>query len=91
VFDISIAKIEREENALHVFEGRYTPTQCLASFPNHMVSGKEEKEAVLSLLTCDDALAWMHNLIRQLFEGMAARKHRSVSHRVADVAARNAL
>jgi len=73
VFDVSIAKIEREENTLHIWEGDYTNTQYLTPFPYHLVVGKEEKEAVLSMLTCDDALAWMHDLIGRLLDGIINR------------------
>ena len=74
IFDISVAKIEKKGYKLHVWEGPYSGLQCLASFPNHLVPDEKDKEALLSHLTCNDALAWMYQLERQLLDGKVAQK-----------------
>ena len=69
IFDISIAKIERKGQKLHVWEGPYGELQCLATFPTHLITDEKDKEALLSHLTCNDTLAWMYELERQLLDG----------------------
>ena len=61
-FDVSIEKVERRENEVHVWEGEYGPTQSLIAFPNHLA-------ALLAMLTCNDQLIDMGNLICLLLGG----------------------
>ena len=90
IFDISVAKIEKKGHKLHVWEGPYSDMQCLVPFPNHLVLDEKDKEALLSHLTCNDTLAWMYELERQLLDGIMSPKI-PVNDRVANMFPRRNL
>lgn len=70
LFDRAIIRIERENGRSFIYEGLVPDpiTSCdyLQPFPNHLVNNDEEKRSVLSHLSCNDAIGWMHDLIKHV-------------------------
>jgi hypothetical protein len=74
VFDKLIVKIEkRKDGKIYLHEGRYQPLRShldfLESFPARLCESEEDKQTVLAHLACDEASAWMHELIGYFLEG----------------------
>jgi hypothetical protein len=68
VFDLSIKKVEKKGDDLYVYEGDYAPETILVPFPESLVEGND-KRGLLTLLTCEDAIANMEPFIGRLLEG----------------------
>lgn len=68
VFDLSIKKVEKKGDDLYVYEGDYAPETILVPFPESLVEGND-KRGLLTLLTCEDAIANMQPFIERLLEG----------------------
>lgn len=73
LFDRAIISIKRENGKLFIYEGPVPDpvSSCdyLQAFPDHLVKNDEEKLAVLSHLSCNDAIGWMHDLIKHMLTG----------------------
>jgi hypothetical protein len=41
----------------------------LHSFPSHLFENEEEQQAILVYLACDDAVGWMHELVKHMLAG----------------------
>lgn len=58
---------------MYLHEGLYQPLKShvdfLESFPARLCENEEDKQAVLAHLACDEASAWMHELIGYFLEG----------------------
>jgi hypothetical protein len=77
VFDRRIVKIEEKNGKLYLHEQR--PPQMdfemlrlldfLVPFPTHLCRTKQDRQSIASYLACNDALAWMHDVIKDLLEG----------------------
>ncbi|KAK5163939.1 uncharacterized protein LTR77_010334 [Saxophila tyrrhenica] len=70
-YDINIADIKEVDGKLHVcvsLKNFTAPT--FFPFPNHLVRNKDDKKAILTLLSCTDALATMAELVRMCFDGL---------------------
>ncbi|KAH7317881.1 hypothetical protein BKA65DRAFT_570420 [Rhexocercosporidium sp. MPI-PUGE-AT-0058] len=74
VFDKNIAKIEQKDGKLYIHDKDLRAdvktvqgeTDRIVSFPHEMCNTDEDKKAVLVHLTCSDAIAWMHDLVKYL-------------------------
>ena len=67
-FERLINKVERKGRTLYLYEGDYT-WRCLVPFPAAMFPNEEEKRAVLMYKTCNDAVAFMHTMMKVMLEG----------------------
>ena len=72
-FDGHLKEVVKEENGrmcMHlqrnVVSADILPLQ---PFPNHLFESEEDKKPVLSWLTCNESLIWMHELLEKVFEG----------------------
>lgn len=45
------------------------PCDVLHPFPAMLALDENDKKAVLSYTACEDAVAWMHHLVRYMLEG----------------------
>lgn len=69
-WDTPIAKIDIKEDALVIYDGvQPTKQKYFVDFPHQLVKGKETKMAVLCTLACNEPLAWMLSLLRELLKG----------------------
>lgn len=79
VFDLSIVEVIRDTNGpsekphLWLREGHYadifTPFDALVPFPTDLFNNKAERDAVLSLNACSDAVGWMGNSVKEMLGG----------------------
>ncbi|PVH78501.1 hypothetical protein DL98DRAFT_590244 [Cadophora sp. DSE1049] len=77
MFDKLIARIDKTQGRLIVYEGRYNPlitaeTDCLIQFPSKLCQTEKEKQSVLVHLACDDASAWLHDILKYTLAGIAS-------------------
>ncbi|KAI4687394.1 hypothetical protein J4E81_008244 [Alternaria sp. BMP 2799] len=68
---VRLSDIEDRADAL-IFHGGGMPNELgyLVKFPQHLVTNDHTKKAMLCAFSCDEALAWMHDLLAGLTEGM---------------------
>ena len=74
MFDKLIARIDKTEGRLVIHEGRYNPqitaeTDCLVPFPEKLCQTEKDKKSVLVHLACDDASAWLHEILKYVLAG----------------------
>lgn len=77
VFDKSIVKIIRKVNdgkrSYFLYEGNYPdivhPHNILVPFPDHLVQDMEEKNAVLCMMACTDAMAFFYRVVEYVLQG----------------------
>ncbi|KAL5331998.1 hypothetical protein ACEPPN_001541 [Leptodophora sp. 'Broadleaf-Isolate-01'] len=77
LFDKYIERIEKRDGRLVLYEGQYktlvtAQTDCLIPFPDNLCQTPEEKLSVLAHLSCDDASAWLHDILKYILVGIAA-------------------
>ena len=82
VFEKLFTKVHEKDGILYLTEGQYDKDDVLIPFPEELVKNRRDREAVLTHLTCMDALGWMHNFIKMMLEG--------TSHSVAIILTRTA-
>ena len=68
LFDLKLTKIEVIGNEIHVHEGAYNE-RLTQEFPERLIPSPAVREAVLTHLSCNDAMFLAHSLFRTLFEG----------------------
>ncbi|CZT08056.1 uncharacterized protein RAG0_13280 [Rhynchosporium agropyri] len=72
-------KIEKSEGRLVLYEGQYSlstpfitaPTDCLIPFPETLCQTAEDKKSILVHLSCDDASAWLHEVLMYILVDIA--------------------
>ena len=74
MFDKLIARIDKTEGRLIVYEGRYKPRitaemDCLIPFPAKLCQAENDKKSVLVHLVCDDASAWLQDILKYILTG----------------------
>lgn len=74
LFDKYIERIEKRDGRLVLYEGQYktlvtAQTDCLIPFPDNLCQTPEEKLSVLAHLSCDDASAWLHDILKYILVG----------------------
>lgn len=71
VFDKKIDRVEEKNGKLYVYEGEYGIDSCipLIPFPAELFNNKKDKQAVLTHLTCGDAVAYTCDLAEYLLTG----------------------
>jgi hypothetical protein len=73
VFDKLIDRVERRNGKIYLYQGEYPkegrPMDLLQSFPSHLLESEEEQQAVLVHLASDDAVGWMHELVKHMLTG----------------------
>ena len=67
-FDKMFRKIERQGKDLYMYEVEYD-WQIPVPFPSALISSENERRAVLAYRSCDDALAYMYEIIKVLLKG----------------------
>ncbi|KAL2065309.1 hypothetical protein VTL71DRAFT_2978 [Oculimacula yallundae] len=77
MFDKLVVKMEKTEGRVHLYEGIYDPVylsdiQCLIPFPTGLCQTAEDKMSLLVQLACDDASAWLDELIIYILSGIAS-------------------
>lgn len=71
-FDLLIERVEKNGKDLLIYEASYGKTQeCYFQFPDHLLPDERDKQAVLTYLTCGDAVGYMHELFKTLLDGEA--------------------
>tara|TARA_R110002003_G_scaffold110_5_gene9291 strand:+ start:4780 stop:5205 length:426 start_codon:yes stop_codon:yes gene_type:complete len=69
-WDTPIAKIEDTEDALIIYDGDQSLNKdYFVDFPHHLIKNRRAKMAILSMMMCNEPLAWMHNLLQGLVGG----------------------
>ncbi|MCJ1398892.1 hypothetical protein MMC11_002093 [Xylographa trunciseda] len=63
VFDKLFTKVEEKNGLLLLTEGLYAQDDIFVPFPETLAKTKLDRQAILTHLTCTDALGWMHNFI----------------------------
>ncbi|MCJ1243797.1 hypothetical protein MMC30_000994 [Trapelia coarctata] len=71
-FDKLIIKVEEKDGMLLLTEGYYDIDDVLVPFPDELVKNERDRQAVLTHLTCADALGWMHDFMRLILKGFHA-------------------
>ena len=82
VFDKEIIRIEEAAGKLRIHEAPLTEgpkidVDFLHRFPTALFSGPEKeqkKKALLTMLACTDAMAWMHDLAKYLLNGQLPKE-----------------
>ena len=77
VFDKLVIRIEETAGKLRIHEAPLTEgpqmeLDSLHPFPTALLFGPEKghnKKALLTMLACTDAVAWMHDLVKYLLDG----------------------
>jgi len=81
LFDKLVVKIEEKGGKLYIHEGIYdllinehgipyqTEIGVLYPFPSDLIANPTDKHAVLSFLGCEDALAYLSEIIKKMLEG----------------------
>lgn len=69
VFDLNITRIDVSGGTIHLHAGAYDE-RVTHDFPDHLISDSAVHDALLSHLSCNDAMVLMHSLFRGLFKGM---------------------
>ena len=64
----------KTEGRLIVYEGRYKPRitaemDCLIPFPAKLCQAENDKKSVLVHLVCDDASAWLQDILKYILTG----------------------
>ncbi|MCJ1386148.1 hypothetical protein MMC17_009274 [Xylographa soralifera] len=73
VFDKLFTKVEERNGLLLLTEGCYARDDIFVPFPKTLVKTELDRQAILTHLTCNDALGWMHDFISKILEGLSAR------------------
>jgi hypothetical protein len=74
-FDIDPTEIKVVDGKIHCQLGNTKDREYdvnewpLHSFPKRAVSNIEDKKALLTWQTCEDSIAYMHELLKKVFEG----------------------
>jgi len=68
-FDKPIIKVEQTDDLLLLTEGFYQKNEVFVPFPKELVKGERDRQAVLTHLTCADAIGWMHDFVRLMLKG----------------------
>jgi hypothetical protein len=69
-WDTPIDRIEDSVDALVIYDGVATNRLAyFVDFPHQLMPNDQAKMAVLTMLTCDEPLAWMHNMFDKLTKG----------------------
>lgn len=74
MFDKIIVRTEEKDGRLYLFEGVYpdekTTIDFLKPFPTALPKSQQDKHAILTMLSCSDALGWMHEIVAYLLSSM---------------------
>ncbi|MCJ1438853.1 hypothetical protein MMC27_008243 [Xylographa pallens] len=73
VFDKLFTKVEEKNGLLLLTEGCYARDDILVPFPKTLVKTDLDRQAILTHLTCTDALGWLYDFISKMLEGFSAR------------------
>lgn len=68
-FDKLIIKVEEKNDMLLLTEGFYDKDEVFVPFPGELVKNEKDRQAVLTHLSCTDALGWMHDFTHLMFKG----------------------
>ena len=69
-FDILIERVEKNGTDLVIHEALYDKTIDLYfQFPHHLLPDERDKQAVLTFLTCGDAVGYMHEMLKVMLNG----------------------
>ncbi|KAH7402115.1 hypothetical protein DE146DRAFT_735384 [Phaeosphaeria sp. MPI-PUGE-AT-0046c] len=70
-WDTPIKRIEERPDALILHDGEQAlKQQHFIDFPHKLINNPQSKMAVLCTLTCNEPLAWMHDLLEGLIKGL---------------------
>ncbi|CAD6592031.1 MAG: hypothetical protein ASARMPREDX12_005580 [Alectoria sarmentosa] len=71
IFDILIERVEKNGKDLVIHEMLYDKTiNTYFPFPHHLLSDERDKQAVLTVLTCADAVGYMHEMLKVMLNGI---------------------
>ena len=79
VFDKLFTKVEEKNGLLLLTEGYYARNDIFVPFPITLVKTELDRQAILTHLTCTDALGWLHDFISKILEGSSNSCLRSPS------------
>lgn len=68
VFDKKITRVESDGKNMILHEGYYD-TDLLIPFPTELFPCLADKQAILSFLSCSDAVGYMHEIIKAMLTG----------------------
>ena len=68
-FEKLITKVEKVDDTLYLYEGVDYGGQILVPFPHRLFSCEENKLAALTYSACDDAVAFMRDIVRLILQG----------------------
>ncbi|KAK5163940.1 uncharacterized protein LTR77_010335 [Saxophila tyrrhenica] len=69
-FDIDIVDVKSQHGKLHTYEPAWNNevTFPYFKFPGHLVTNQEDKFALLTMLCCNEPAAYMHKIVKKVFE-----------------------
>ena len=68
-FEKLITKVEKVDDTLYLYEEVDYGAQILVPFPHYLFSCEEHKLAALTYAACDDAVAFMRDIVRLILKG----------------------
>ncbi|KAG4428557.1 hypothetical protein IFR05_015961 [Cadophora sp. M221] len=76
LFDKNFVRIDKSDRQLILYEVQdslsiTTETDCLMSFPNELCITLMDKKSILVNLSCEDASAWLHDILKYTLAGIA--------------------
>ncbi|KAM0796922.1 hypothetical protein BDR22DRAFT_794481, partial [Usnea florida] len=69
-YDLKIERMVAKGDSLFLYQGLCRDDSIFIPFPDHLLPQGWDKQAALTLLTCSDALAYMHELFRTMLKGI---------------------
>ena len=73
VFEKLFSKIEESNGLLLLTESQYAHDDVFVPCPEALVKTKLDRQVILTHLTCNDALGWVHEFIKDMLEGLFNR------------------
>ena len=79
-YEQNIESVAGKGGSLFLHEGRYIDDRIFYPFPHHLLPQERDKQAALTYLTCGEAIAYMHGLLRTMLKGFLAIAHSLFPH-----------
>ena len=79
-YEQNIERMADKDASLVLYEGRYLDDRIFYPFPHHLLPQERDKQATLTYLTCGEAIAYMHGLLRTMLKGWSAIAHSHPPH-----------
>ena len=68
-YEQNIERMANKSDSLWLYEGIYDDDRIFYPFPHHLLPQERDKQATLTYLTCGEAIAYMHGLLRTMLKG----------------------